>query len=239
MSEKTAIDVGLVVMAIVTIGVGLVVMLARLPFSNDTSPTSSADFRSRGLKYYRDEDYHKAISDFTEALRLDPKSGETYSLRGDAYYDMKKYDKAIEDYTQAIDLDCKSADVFNSRSVAYYDKKEYDKAIKDYTQAIEIDTNCPQAYNNFAWILATCPDDSIRDGTKAIELATRACDLSKWKNYHTLDTLAAAYAEMGNFEEALKWQNKLFELVGGGKELNKDLARRLRLYEEGKPCREE
>jgi tetratricopeptide (TPR) repeat protein len=188
---------------------------------------------------YECGDFDKAISEYTEAIRLDPDSARAFALRADVYYDQKEYDEAIADYTRAINLGAKNAEAFNSRGAAYSNHKEYGKALADYAEAIRIDPDSARPYNNTAWILATCPNDAVRDGGKALELATKACELSRWKVAHTLDTLAAAHAESGNPEEAVGWQKKAMELTYDNKEEAENAKRRLKLYEEGKPYREE
>ena len=62
--------------------------------------------------------------------------------------------------------------------------------------------------NNVAWFRATCPEAHFRNGKEAVELATLACTLDKWKDADQIDTPAAAYAEMGNFAEAERYQQK-------------------------------
>jgi tetratricopeptide (TPR) repeat protein len=91
--------------------------------------------------------------------------------------------------------------------------------------------------NNFAWVLATSPDDNVRDGKRAIELATKAAEMSSYSVPHILSTLAAAYAETGDFETAKKWSKKAVEL-GENDETRDQLAKELARYEEGKPVRE-
>ena len=62
--------------------------------------------------------------------------------------------------------------------------------------------------NNLAWVLATSPNDKVRDGKRSIELATKACELTEYKEAHILSTLASGYAEEGDFETAKKWSAK-------------------------------
>ena len=91
-------------------------------------------------------------------------------------------------------------------------------------------------HNNKAWLLATCPDEAVRDGELAIEHATTACELTNWTNVMFLDTLAAAYAEADDFESAVKWQEEAIRLDTGAFAV--DFQKRLRLFKAGKAYRE-
>jgi tetratricopeptide (TPR) repeat protein len=92
------------------------------------------------------------------------------------------------------------------------------KAIADYSDAVRIDPKDDSGYNDRAWTWATCPDDKFRDGAKAVESATKACELSEWKNANDIGTLAAAYAEIGKFDDAIKWGQKAIDLQVADKE---------------------
>ena len=81
------------------------------------------------------------------------------------------------------------------------------------------------------------PDAKFRDGKKALESATKACELSEWKDSYHVDTLAAAYAEAGDFDAAVKWQTKATALYEPGED-QKNAQWRLKLYQEKKPYRE-
>ena len=85
--------------------------------------------------------------------------------------------------------------------------------------------------------MATCSDAKIRDGKKAVELATRACELSQWNNASYHDTLAASYAESGEFDKAVEWQEKANKLYTNPDDMKKG-EDWLRLYKEKKAYRE-
>ena len=149
-----------------------------------------------------------------------------------------------QDYDEAIRLlslylkDNKVADAYTARGLAFYHKKEYDRAITDYSEAIRLNPNDALTFNNLAWVLATCPNDKVRDGKRAVEYATRACDLSNWNHFNNLDTLAAAYAECGDFKKAVRWQTKALTFGIEDKEILEQAQQRLKLYEGGNPYRE-
>lgn len=87
--------------------------------------------------------------------------------------------------------------------------------------------------------VATCANDGIRDGKKAVELATKAYDLSESKDADYLQTLAAAHAENGNFKEAVKRQQEAIALGIEDSDAMKRARNRLKLYQDNKPYREE
>jgi tetratricopeptide (TPR) repeat protein len=193
-------------------------------------PKASIAFYNRGNAWSDRKEYDKALQDYTEAIRLDPRENAAFNNRGNAWQNQKEYDKAIQDYNEAIRLDPKVPSRFYGRGMAWNAKKEYDKASQDFTEAICLDPKYVSAFNSRAWLRATCPDDKCRDGRKAVEDARKACELTEWKNPDCLDTLAAAYAEAGDFAQAIKYQTQAL--------VSPEAHKRLKLYEDGQAYRE-
>ena len=171
-------------------------------------PNNATWFAYRGWANHRLKESEKAIKDYSEAIRLRPQASAWHNNRGLIYADLKKYDEAIQDYTAAIDLRDSNALSYRNRAVAYTRKKAYDKAVADYEKAVELAPGVAYAQNGYAWILSTCPEDKLRDGKKAVKHALKACELTEYKNGGYLDTLAAAYAENGEWAKAIEWQEK-------------------------------
>ena len=93
-------------------------------------------------------DHDRAIADYSEAIRLDPKHASAFNNRGIAYRAKGDHDRAIADYNEAIRLDPKDALAFNNRGIAYRAKGDHDRAIADYSEAIRLDPNDALAFNN-------------------------------------------------------------------------------------------
>jgi tetratricopeptide (TPR) repeat protein len=113
---------------------------------------------------------------------------------------------------------------------------EYEKAVADFTELIRHDSGgIKNGYSHLGWLWATCQEDRVRDGTRAVEYATKGCELVGWKGTWCLEAHAAAYAEAGQYREVVEWQKKALSFPES-KRAVKAVAR-LKLYEEGTPYR--
>ena len=200
-------------------------------------PNHASAFNNRGSVWSQKKDFDRAFADFGEAIRINPKFAPAYHNRGHAWSDKKDYDRAIADYSKAIEIDPNYASAYVSRGYAWSAKGDYEKAIADYNATVNIDPKDAEGYNARAWLMATCSDPKYRDGKRAVESGIMACKLTEWKEANYIDTLAAAHAEAGDFDEAVKWQTKAIDLYAdrGDKEKGDE---RLKRYRERKPYRE-
>ncbi len=156
-----------------------------------------------------------------------------YNNRGAAYGEKGQYDQAISDFSKAIEIDARYNKAYNNRGIVYRLKGQYDRAILDFKKAIDINPLDAEAYNNLAWLLATAKTPAFRDGKRAVKLALKACELSDWEKAEYVDTLAAGYARIGDFDNAVKWQKKALEQSKSARP--SEFQERLNLYRERKP----
>jgi len=201
-------------------------------------PDNSVAHYNRGVSDNDKGDYDRAIADENRAIRLRPDFAAAYCVRGIAYHLKGDYDEAIADFNESIRLKPDYAEAYNNRGIAEALKDDYGKGIADLRESIRLKPDYANAYSNLAWLLAVCPDPHVRNGAKAVEYATRACELSEWKIPSYLDTLAAAYAEVGDFDDAVKFENKSLASNASYANLER-MSQRLGLYEQNKPYHEE
>ena len=203
------------------------------------SPKYVAAYNNRGNIYKTKGDYAKAIADYNTAIHIDSTYVPAYINRGIVYAATGSSDKAMWDYNEAIRMDPENRLAYVNRGLLSESSGDYQMAFEDFEKAIHLDSNDALAYNNLAWLLATCPQAALRDGRKAVEFANKACELTQWKNPDSADTLAAAYAEAGDFPQAVKWETKYLETPNLAKSSSASAASRLKLYQARKPCRME
>ena len=204
----------------------------------EMNPKHAKAYNNRGLAWGNKGDLNKAIADFNKAIELDPNYAKAYYNRGLVFMKKGGHDNAIVDFNKAIGLDPKHAITYYNRGKTWRKKGNYEKAIADYTKAIELNPEFVEAYNDVAWLMATCPEGKYRDGKSAVELAEKALKLLKIP--YTLDTLAAAYAEAGRFQEAIKSQERAIRKLKqeGGTKYLPEFEKHLSSYKAGKPWRE-
>ena len=151
------------------------------------------------------------------------------------------HDEAVELFTKVIDAGGEPGvlvPALTNRGLAESRRGEWQRALDDYGEAIELQPKHAGAHNNLAWLLATCPVDALRNGQAAVEHATWACKDTGWATPSFLGTLAAAYAEIGDFGQAVRWQQRALADPGYRRKYGADVVQvQLRLYEQGLPYR--
>ena len=217
---------------LVVLGIAAGVCFFLLPFYGRTE----AQFlQSEAMASYLGGQDNQAIAELSQAIQLDPKNAQSYSYRGLAYSHKEDYDPAISDFTQALQLDPQNEQVLFDCGYAYEKKTDFKDALDIYHKAVTFHPKSALAYNDYAWLLATCPQSEFRDGKKAVEYATKACDLSEWKDAPSLDTLAAADAEVGDFDGAVKWEIVAMASTGFSDNDAAGAKVRLALYQSHQP----
>ncbi|MGD0745858.1 MAG: glycosyltransferase family 39 protein [Verrucomicrobiota bacterium] len=130
-------------------------------------------------------------------------NSETWRLRGICQEERQSHAEAFESLSQALRLNPEDADAHWLLADFLRGQKKEGEAVRHYHEALRLRPDFPTALNNLAWVLATSPDDALRNGAEAVRLAERACELTHYGEPSFIGTLAAAYAEAGRFPEAV------------------------------------
>ena len=201
-------------------------------------PDHPAAIELRGLIAAERNDYPAAIRDFRKLVAQKPDDAVIMAQLAMLYMAAKQPRQAIRRFTRSIELDEKNFGSWRGRSDAEISIGDHKAARADLEKALELQPDDAGVLNNLAWLLATSPDDAIRDGKRAIELARKACEETQWKQPHIISTLAAGYAETGDFAEARKFSKQAVESEGSSPEVKTQLQGELASYEAEKPWRE-
>ena len=166
------------------------------------------------------KDYGAAIAYGEKALALKPGRFMHFFL-GVAYIQSKQNEAAARHFELALESIQKGQAASPSERVEAHNQlgllrsrqKKFDLAIVQFNESLKLDPKQPDILDSLAWTLLTCPDEALRDPHKVFELAQKACMLTQSKHPGYLNTLAVAYAELGNFSEAIKTSEKALALA--------------------------
>jgi tetratricopeptide (TPR) repeat protein len=195
------------------------------------SPDSAAAYNNRGNARLRLGDVEGALADFTGAVTADPSFAMSYFNRGNVLCRLGRLRQALGDYTEAMRLEPRDVGCYLERGRVHSELGQYAEAIADNLAAQELAPHDSRIGNNLAWLWATSPQPEIRNGPRALEYALAAC--REVEDAGRLDTLAAAYAACGQFEEAARAQERALEMADEPEKA--DFQRRLELYRAGRP----
>jgi tetratricopeptide (TPR) repeat protein len=177
----------------------------------------------------------EAIADFREALRINPANLEARYNLGAALLEQGHPEEAIAQYRESLRIDPVSAEAHYNLGSTLFQQGRADEGIFQTQKAVELEPSNLSYENNLAWMLATAPQASLRDGARALELAGKANQSTGGNNPQILRTLAAAYAETGEFANALQTAQKALQLAEAQSNtgLAATLRREIKLYEGG------
>lgn len=201
------------------------------------NPKRSVSYFNRGLIKNALGQYNGAIDDYTKAIKQQPKYVDAYVARGSAYYALGSRRNAISDYSTALEYAPRHYGALQNRGLIYRNSGSYRLAIEDFSRLIKYEPDNPNGYYILASELASCPQNNIRDGKRAVEVAKMGCELSKWKIPSYYVVLAIAYAESGDFDLAIEWESKALADPAFDKKFGEGSRARLALYNSHRPYR--
>jgi tetratricopeptide (TPR) repeat protein len=186
---------------------------------------------NRGRLRQQSGDIEGALADFSAAAAAEPSSPAARFNRARALFDLGRHDEARADLDELLRHHPGDIEAHMLRGRARLASGDLPGALEDHEAAVALAPQDHRAANNLAWLLATVPDESLRSGDRALELAQRA--LACGEDASRLDTLAAALACLGRFNEAVNTQQRALALAPEAEK--DDYASRLELYRAGRP----
>jgi hypothetical protein len=177
---------------------------------------------------------------FTHAIAVTPPNYMARFNLANALIDQGRINEGLAELHLCLEINPRFPDAYGRLAVLATGHGQFKEAVAYYRQALELRPDRPEVLNNLAWLLATCADATIRDGQEAVTLASRACELTGYQKTIYLGTLAAAYAEAGQFEAAIRTglQAQVNALKFGETELAHRNAQLVEEYRAGRPFRE-
>jgi Tfp pilus assembly protein PilF len=217
------------------------VLAAEKEFRNAlTAKPNQTSFTSLGSVYQLQKKYEMAIQHYESALKLDPNYVDAINNLGIIYFEKGNIDKAIRMVEKALQLKPESIDGYLNLGTFYKHKRSYKKSMYYFEEGLKrAPTDYRFAYQ-LAWLYSACPITSIRNGKEAVRLAEFVCEAQNYKHAPSLDLLAAAYAEDGQFRRAVETGLNASQLANANNQpkLSGAINEKVKLYRNKEAFRE-
>jgi tetratricopeptide (TPR) repeat protein len=193
-----------------------------------------------GIVFLQKGELDKAIARLQAAIDLRPENGPAHNNLAKAFLQKGQLAEAMIHYRKFLEIEPQNVEARNILGTALIQQGHVREAVEQWQDALAIEPENGNAASNLAWVFATSPEDSIRNGARAVELAERALHLSGGKIPMIFRTLGAAYAENGRFSQAIETAQHGAELANsqGNQGLATELQRNVAVYQSGKPLRD-
>lgn len=179
----------------------------------ELNPEYAKAYSNRAALAVQNGDYQAALHDYQRAIEIDPDMAIAHTGRGRVCHMLGLLDQGLQHLDAAAMLDPTDGMIAIGRGDLLTDLGRYGQALQAYQRAIELEPNLAAAHRNLAWMQATCPVETFRDGESALKHAELAERLVQEADDLTLDTKAAALAAVGRFDEAKELQREAIELA--------------------------
>jgi Tfp pilus assembly protein PilF len=173
-------------------------------------------------------------------IQRDPTFWPAFYVRAQIYLHEGKYDLALKDCNEALRQDRTVVEAALLRATVNARLGKHAEALKEFDYVISLhprSVTLARALSDRAWFRATCPNASFRNGQQAVKDAKAACSIMVWKDEHMIDTLAAAYAETGDFSSAVQYAAQALAVKGISPDSTKLFQQHLALFQQHKPIR--
>lgn len=181
---------------------------------------------------------NEAQAELQKSLEIDPAYAPAHLHLGILVAQRGESENAIQHWRKALEIDPGLGEAHYYWGRELFLKERPSEALPHWQESLQLQPNAPWLLREMAWILATYPEAKIRNGNEALQLAVRANLLSSGQEASILDALAAAYAELGRFSEAIKAAHLALSLINDGSPPYQSIEARIKLFEAAQPYRE-
>lgn len=204
--------------------------------SIELKPKKEWVYLQRGFVWTMQQKFDHALADCNESIRINPQNFRAFNFRAFIWILKRDFDKAIQDLDESIRIDPTFAENYSDRGTLRRSRDEFSLAIQDYQEYVRLVPESANHHAVLAWLLSTSPDPHLRNGREAIDHARKAFELSPKKDEFVFGSLAVAFAEVGDFDNAVKYAAQALEVCSEKSRMERTDV--LELFKSGKPFRQ-